>query len=102
MYLLVAVQFVPETPRFLIAKGRDEAALRFLADYHGNGDTEDALVIFEFNEMREAIAAEQAVRAEKWREIMKKRTNVHRLGLAALMIFCTNVSQHTRFTETPG
>ncbi|GAW03554.1 sugar transporter [Lentinula edodes] len=92
LYILIAVQFVPETPRFLLAKGRDAEAYAFLVEYHGNGDVDDPLVRFEFKEMKEAILAEQAAKAEKWSTILKKRSNLHRLGLAALMVFLTNLS----------
>jgi hypothetical protein len=36
--------FAKESPRFLISKGREEEALRVLADYHANGDADDELV----------------------------------------------------------
>ncbi|KAK1925411.1 putative hexose transport-related protein [Papiliotrema laurentii] len=92
VYLLIAVQFVPETPRFMIGKGREEDALHFLVEYHGNGDAQDPLVLFEFEEMKEAINREKAAKAEKWSQILKYRANLHRLGLAALMMFCTSLS----------
>ena len=65
--------------------------MKFLVDYHGNGDPNDPLVVFEFNEIREAISQERAAKAERWSQILKKRSNLHRLALAALMIFLTNV-----------
>lgn len=92
LYLLVAVQFVPETPRFLIGKGRDEEALQFFIDYHGNGDAQDPLVLFEYAEVKEAIRREKEAKAEKWSTILRSRPNRHRLGLAMLITFCTNVS----------
>lgn len=87
VYILIAVQFVPETPRFLIGKGRDQEALQFLVEYHGNGNPDDQLVLFEFEEMKEAISLEREAKAEKWSTIIKHRSNRHRLGLAALCIF---------------
>ena len=92
LYILIAVQFVPETPRFLLSKGREEEAFRFLVEYHGNGDPNDELVLFEFQEMKSAIKLEQAAKAETWSRILNRRSNLHRLGLASLMVFCTNVS----------
>ncbi|KAJ3742499.1 general substrate transporter [Lentinula detonsa] len=92
LYILIMVQFVPETPRFLFAKGREAEAYAFLVEYHGNGDVDDPLVQFEFQEMKDAINAEKAAKAEKWSTILKTRANVHRLGLAALMVFLTIMS----------
>lgn len=92
LYILIAVQFVPETPRFLLSKGRDADALRFLADYHGDGNASDPLVVFEFDEMKEAIVAERHAKAEKWSTILRSRPNRHRLGLALLMTFVTQMA----------
>lgn len=93
LYLLVAVQFVPETPRFLIGQGRDQEAFQFFVDYHGNGNPQDELVLFEFAEVKEAIRREKEAKAQKWSTILGTRPNRHRIGLAALMTFCTNVSR---------
>lgn len=97
LYLLIAVQFVPETPRFLIGKGRDQEALQFFIDYHGNGNPQDELVLFEFAEVKEAIRREQEAKAEKWSTILRSRPNRHRLGLAMLITFCTNASLIFRY-----
>ena len=85
------MQFVPETPRFLLAKGREDEAFQFLVEYHGNGDPQDELVHFEFQEMKIAITREQEAKAEKWKQILRQPSNRHRIGLAMLMAFCTNV-----------
>jgi SP family sugar:H+ symporter-like MFS transporter len=92
IYILIAVQFVPETPRFLFGKGREEEAFDFLVRYHGNGDPHDELVLFEYEEMKTAIRKEQVAKAEKWSTILASRTNRHRLGLTVLMTFMTNLS----------
>lgn len=92
VYILVAVQFVPETPRFLMGKGRYEEAFAFLVEYHGNGDTKDKLVLFEYEEMKNAIGKEREAKAEKWSVILGSPNNRHRLGLATLMIFMVSLS----------
>lgn len=75
-----------------MAKGREQEALQFFIDYHGNGDPTDELVLFEFAQMKETIQLEQEVRSEKWSNIIKSRGSMHRLGLAGLMSFLTAVS----------
>jgi len=92
IYILIAVQFVPETPRFLMGKGRFEEAFEFLVEYHGNGDRTDKLVLFEYEEMKEAISKEREAKAEKWSVILHSPNNRHRLGLASLMVFMVNLS----------
>lgn len=53
--VLVSVFFIPESPRYLMANGREEEALAFLVKYHGNGDPNSRLVRLEIEEMREGI-----------------------------------------------
>ncbi|KAL2256565.1 hypothetical protein VTK26DRAFT_1485 [Humicola hyalothermophila] len=53
--VMIAVFFIPESPRFLMANGREEEAIDFLVKYHGNGDRNSRLVRLEVEEMREGI-----------------------------------------------
>ncbi|KAI1387594.1 general substrate transporter [Hypoxylon trugodes] len=55
IFVLFAVWFIPESPRFLMANGREEEAVAFLAKYHGNGDRNSRLVKLEVDEMKENI-----------------------------------------------
>ena len=77
---LVGLWFTEESPRWLISKGQEERALRVLAKYHANGDEQDELVQFEFEEIKEAIAAEKKANASVsvW-TFTKTRGNKHRL-----------------------
>jgi SP family sugar:H+ symporter-like MFS transporter len=84
---------VPETPRFHIGKNQHHLALEFFAKYHGNGNTEDELVQFEYKEVCESIEKEREAKAEKWSTILRDPSSRHRLSLAALMTFLTNVSE---------
>lgn len=54
--LVIALVFVvPESPRYLIAQGRDDEAHAFLTEYHGNGDPNAPLVLFQLKEMKASI-----------------------------------------------
>lgn len=50
---------MPESPRFLVSKGKDSQALRTLAYYHADGDEQDPLVQYEFEEIKAAIRMDQ-------------------------------------------
>ncbi|KAK7730374.1 hypothetical protein SLS53_009074 [Cytospora paraplurivora] len=53
--VIISVFFLPESPRFMMANGREEEAIEFLVKYHGNGDPSSRLVMLEIEEMREGI-----------------------------------------------
>ncbi|KUI68659.1 Lactose permease [Cytospora mali] len=53
--VIVSVFFLPESPRFHMANGKEEEAIAFLVKYHGNGDPSSRLVMLEVEEMKEGI-----------------------------------------------
>lgn len=72
--------------------GREQEAKDFLVKYHGNGNPDDELVLFEFEEIKEAIRTEKIAKGTSWKSLLSSRGNQHRLSLAALMSFMTCLS----------
>ncbi|KAF2724480.1 aflYb/ hxtA/ putative hexose transporter [Polychaeton citri CBS 116435] len=83
---VIGLFIAPESPRFLIAKGKRDKALEILAKFHANGDKDDALVQYEFQEMCEAIAREaNATSGTGFKAFFQTKGNRHRLLICFLV-----------------
>lgn len=82
---LTLLPFVPESPRWLISKGRHEHAREVLIVVQGDGDPESESVQTTFAEIESALAAEKAMsNSNPWVEIVATPANRKRL-----LILCT-------------
>lgn len=74
--------------RWLVSKGREQEAYDILCKYHANGDRDDELVIYEFDEIKEAIAAEKIAEAgTTYASFFKTKGNRHRLLILIMVGF---------------
>ncbi|CAG7849304.1 SubName: Full=Related to hexose transporter protein {ECO:0000313/EMBL:CCA69468.1} [Serendipita indica DSM 11827] len=78
---LLFVWFLPESPRWLINRGRDEEAKAILARYHAGGDGSHPLISFEYNEIKEAIALEAEAARVSWLDLFRTPGNRRRMRI---------------------
>ncbi|KAF4454440.1 hypothetical protein F53441_3067 [Fusarium austroafricanum] len=87
---LPALILVPESPRWLVSVGREEAARENLARLHAGGDVNHPLVDFELHEITTAIESEkQASQSSSYAQLLATSANRRRFFItASLAIYC--------------
>jgi sugar porter (SP) family MFS transporter len=81
---LCFIWFIPESPRWLISKERNDEALAILGKYHANGDINNPTVQFEYAEIKETLRLEfMYSKTSSYLDFFKTKGNRYRLMLLA-------------------
>ncbi|EIW78561.1 hexose transporter [Coniophora puteana RWD-64-598 SS2] len=84
----VLVLFAPESPRWLVNKGREAEALKVLAYYHADGNDQDPLVQYEFEEIKAAIVFDREVSHNVgWKSLVATPGNRKRMRIIVALAF---------------
>ncbi|KAJ8489580.1 hypothetical protein ONZ45_g13527 [Pleurotus djamor] len=85
---MALIFFAPESPRWLVSKGRDAQAMKVLAYYHADGNADDPLVQLEFREIKEAIEKDRNVASTTgWKALISTPGNRRRLLIITAIAF---------------
>lgn len=86
--VLIAVWFIPESPRWLFAKGKADQAMAILVRLHGNGNPASAVVRLESEEIKFSLEAEAELMGGVWwdyRVLLNTRQSRHRMFIIMLL-----------------
>ncbi|KKK21101.1 MFS sugar transporter [Aspergillus rambellii] len=83
--LSALIFFFPESPRWLISKGKAQQGLQTLARLHSNGDTQDPWVLAEYEQIQMQVTEEEEQSRVSVIQLFSNKANFRRLMLACAM-----------------
>ncbi|KAG8730586.1 hypothetical protein FRC12_020181, partial [Ceratobasidium sp. 428] len=88
----VFVWFIPDSPRWLISKGRDQQARDILQKWHAGGEENNGLVNFEYREIKRAIVLEAEQDRSSWVDLFRTPGNRRRMRIIIAVALFSQLS----------
>lgn len=79
--LLLATHFLPESPRWLIAKDKRDKAYQILANLHAHGNKDDPETRVQYYQIVEEVELENSKAKIKWLDLFKSKDRSRRIIL---------------------
>ncbi|KAJ4410773.1 hypothetical protein N0V91_001701 [Didymella pomorum] len=92
---ICTVFLLPESPRWLISKDRDDEAFAILTKYHAEGDADSILVKAEMAQIRSTIKLEMENSNQTWLDLFKTPGMRRRTLIAGFLGLFTQMSGNT-------